>query len=104
MLKVKKNDMVVCLAGKDKGKKGKVLSLLPKKNRAIVEGINFIKRHSRRTREDQQGGIIQKESPVHISNLKVFCPKCNKPSRIGFSFLKDGTKVRKCKKCNEAIG
>jgi large subunit ribosomal protein L24 len=103
MLKIKKNDIVVCCVGKDKGKKGRVLTVLPKQNRAIVEGVNFIKRHTRKTREDQQGGIIQKEAAVPIPNLMLFCNKCNKPTRVGFTFLKDGNKVRVCKRCQEVI-
>ena len=104
MLKVRKNDIVVCCVGKDKGKKGKVLTVLPEQNRAVVEGIGFIKRHTRKTREDRQGGIVQKEAPVHISNLMLFCSKCNKAARVGFASLKDGSKARVCKKCHEAIG
>lgn len=104
MFKIRKNDLVVCTTGKDKGKKGKVLSVLPAQNRAIIEGVNFIKRHTRKTREDRQGGIIQREAPVHISNLMLLCNKCNKAVRIGFSLLKDGKKVRACKKCSEVIG
>jgi large subunit ribosomal protein L24 len=104
MLKIRKNDIVVALAGRDKGKKGKVLSVLPERNRAVVEGINFVKKHSRKTREDQQGGIIQRESPIHISNLLLFCNKCNKATKVGFTLLKDGRKMRRCKKCNEVIG
>ncbi len=104
MLKIRKNDMVVCSAGKDRGKKGKVLYVFPKENRAIVEGINFIKRHTRKTREDRQGGILQKEGPVHLTNLMLFCNKCNKATRVGFTVLKDGDKARICKKCREVIG
>ncbi|MBN3039239.1 MAG: 50S ribosomal protein L24 [Candidatus Omnitrophica bacterium] len=104
MLKIRKNDIVVCCCGKDKGKKGKVLAILPSKNRAIVEGINFIKKHTRKTREDQQGGIVQREASVNISNLKLFCNKCSKPVRVGMGQLKDGTRIRVCKKCKEVIG
>jgi len=103
-MKIRKNDTVVCRTGKDKGKKGKVLSVFPAQNRAIVEGVNFIKRHTRKTREDKQGGIVEKESPIHISNLMAFCSKCNKPAKIAFALLKDGSKTRKCKRCNEVIG
>ena len=103
MLKIKKNDIVVCCSGKDKGKKGKVLAILPSKNRAIVEGVNFIKKHTRKTREDQQGGIVQREASIHISNLKLFCNKCSKPVRVGTGQLKDGTRIRVCKKCKEVI-
>lgn len=104
MLKIRKNDIVVSCAGKDRGKKGKVLFIFPKQNRAIVEGINLIKRHTRKTRDDQQGGIIQKEAPIHVSNLMSFCNKCNKATKVGFTLLKDGKKARRCKKCNEVIG
>jgi large subunit ribosomal protein L24 len=104
MYRIRKNDTVVCLAGRDRGKKGKVLSVLPSRGRAIVEGINFIKRHTRKTREDQQGGIIQREASIHLSNLMHFCNKCNKPTKIAFILLKDGTKSRRCKKCNEVMG
>lgn len=104
MLKIKKNDIVVCRAGKDKGKKGKVLSVFGEQNRAIVEGVNFIKRHTRKTREEQQGGIIQKEASIHLSNLMLFCNKCSKACRVGFTLLKDGKKARICKRCHEVIG
>ena len=104
MLKIKKNDIVICCAGKDKGKKGKVLSVLPVQKRVVVEGINFVKKHSRKTREDQQGGIIQREAAINISNLMLFCNKCNKATRAGFTFLKDGTKTRSCKRCSEVLG
>ena len=104
MLKIRKNDTVVCRAGKDRGKKGKVLSVFPAENRAIVEGINFKKRHTRKTREDQQGGIIQRETPIQISNLLLLCNKCNKGAKVGFTLLKDGKKVRICKRCHEVIG
>lgn len=103
MAKIKKNDTVKILIGKDRGKTGKVLAVLPRRGRALVQGLNLVKKHARRTREDQQGGIIQKESPVHISNLMVVCQKCGKPTPIGFSALSDGTKVRICKKCKELI-
>ena len=104
MLKIRKNDIVVCCTGKDRAKKGKVLSVFPKQKRAIVEGINFIKKHTRKTREDQQGGIIQREAPINISNLMLFCNKCNKATRVGLTLLKDGKKVRVCKRCREVIG
>lgn len=104
MLKIRKNDTVVCRSGKDKGKRGKVLSILPKQNKAVVESVNFIKRHTRKTREDQQGGIIQKEAPISLSKLMLFCNKCNKTTKVSFTLLKDESKVRRCKKCNEVIG
>jgi len=103
MPKIKKNDITKIMTGKDRGKSGKVLAVFPDKGRALVQGLNLVKKHARRTKEDQQGGIIQKESTIAISNLMVVCQKCNKPTRIGFSALSDGTKVRICKKCKELI-
>ena len=103
MFKIKKEDTVVVVVGKDKGKKGKVLKIFPQNNRVIVEGINMIKKHVRRRREQEQSGIIEMESTVHISNLMVLCRHCNKPARIGMTFLKDKSKSRICKKCGESL-
>ena len=103
MNKIKKNDIVYVLCGRDRGKTGKVFRVFPEKDRALVEGINYVKKHARKTRNDQQGGIIQKESAIHLSNLALFCKNCNKPSRTGISVLADGTKSRYCKKCKEAL-
>ncbi|NQT75052.1 MAG: 50S ribosomal protein L24 [Candidatus Omnitrophica bacterium] len=103
MAKIKKNDTVKMAAGRDKGKTGKVITMFPGTNRALVQGLNMVKKHTRRTKDDQQGGIIQKESPVDVSNLMVVCQKCGKPTRVGFSLLSDGTKTRICKKCKEII-
>ena len=104
MANVKKNDIVKILAGRDSGKTGKVLTIYPKKMKALVQGINMVKKHSRRQSNDQQqGGIVHKESSIDISNLMVVCQKCSKPTRIGFNNLSDGTKVRICKKCREII-
>jgi large subunit ribosomal protein L24 len=100
---IKKNDTVVVLAGRDKGKTGKVLRVFPKEERAIVEGVNFVKKHVRKTRDDQQGGIIQKESLINLSNLALMCRGCNRPTRIGVKVLADGTKSRYCKKCDEVL-
>lgn len=100
---IKKNDTVFVNAGKDKGKQAKVLSVFPAKSRALVEGINYIKKHARKTNQNQQGGIIQTENPIHISNLSLVCPKCAKPVRVGFTKMADGTKARVCKKCGEII-
>ena len=103
-MKIKKNDIVKILAGRDSGKTGKVLSIFPKKSKALVQGINMVKKHSRRKSNDQQqGGIIHKESLIDISNLMIICQKCSRPTRIGSSRLSDGTKVRICKKCKEII-
>ena len=103
MARIKKNDTVKLLAGKDKGKSGKVIFVYPKIDRALIQGLNLVKKHARRTKEDQQGGIIQKESPVNLSNLMVVCQKCGKSAKVSFNTLSDGTKVRICKKCKELI-
>ncbi len=104
MSKIKKNDIVKILAGRDSNKTGKVLAIFPKKKKALVQGINMVKKHSRRqTSDQQQGGIVHKESSVDISNLMIICQKCSKAARVGFSKLSDGTKVRICKKCKEII-
>jgi large subunit ribosomal protein L24 len=100
---VKKNDLVMVIAGKDKGKSGKVLSILSKKNRVIVEKVNFIKRHTRPSSKQRQGGIIEREGPINISNVMLICTKCNKPSRIGKKYIEDDKKVRVCKKCGEIL-
>ena len=93
MANVKKNDIVKILAGRDSGKTGKVLTIYPKKMKALVQGINMVKKHSRRQSNDQQqGGIVHKESFIDISNLMVVCQKCSKPTRIGFNNLSDGRK------------
>ncbi|MBL7156881.1 MAG: 50S ribosomal protein L24 [Candidatus Omnitrophica bacterium] len=103
MSDITKNDMVSVLAGKDKGKTGKVLFVIPRRQRAIVEGINFVKKHAKRTREDQKGGIVQKEASIHLSNLAIFCKGCNGPTKTGVDILKDGTKTRFCKRCKEVF-
>lgn len=103
MFKIKRGDTVQAVKGNDRGKKGKVLKILPKEQRAIVEGINLVKKHRRRTPQDQQGGIASIEAPVSLSNLMPFCKNCNRPTRVGFTILKDNTKSRFCKKCNEVI-
>jgi large subunit ribosomal protein L24 len=103
MFKIKRNDIVQVIAGKDKGKKGRVLRLLPTDYRAIVEGINLVKKHRRRTQQDQQGGIAQIPLPMHVSNLMLICKNCNKPTRVGFIVSKDKTRSRVCKKCKQAL-
>jgi large subunit ribosomal protein L24 len=101
--KIKKNDTVYVLSGKDKGKTGRVFRVYPSKDRALVEGINYVKKHTRKSQQDQKGGIIQKEMPIHLSNLAPFCKGCNKFARVGMNVLADGTKSRYCKRCKEAI-
>ena len=99
MLKIKKNDRVKILQGKDSGKTGKVLRVEPTKDFVYVEGVNIIKVHTRSKKQGQSGGIISKEGPIHISNVEVVCPSCSKPARIGFEAKDSGEKVRICKKC-----
>ncbi len=104
MFKIKKGDTVAVLTGKDKGKQGRVMHVLREDKRALVEGVNYVKKAKRRTQQEQQHtGIVQMEKPVAISNLAVVCKNCNAPVKVGFSALKDKTKVRICKRCNEAI-
>ena len=105
MRKIVKSDTVIVLTGNDKGKTGKILKVFPDKNQAVVEGVNLIKRHSRPTKDLPQGGIVEKEGPIQISNLKVVCPKCNQPTRVGIRILEDKSKVRFCKNvdCGEMI-
>lgn len=100
---LKKNDQVEVIAGKDKGRVGKILRLELDKNKAVVERINMIKRHKKPTQMNQQGQIIEVEAPIHISNLLLICPECTKTGRIGKKFLADGTKVRFCKSCGGTI-
>jgi large subunit ribosomal protein L24 len=102
MEKIRKGDKVVVLTGRDKGKKGDVLKVIPKEDRALVRGINMVKRHQKQSPR-AQGGIINKEAPVHLSNLAHIDPKSGGPTRIGFKFLSDGRKVRFAKKSGEVI-
>jgi len=102
-MKIRKNDTVLVIAGKDKGKKGKVRFAYPKKGRLLVEGINFIKKHSRARGAVRQAGIIEREAPISVSNVMLLCDKCNHPARVGFRFLADGRKVRVCRSCGEVI-
>ncbi len=103
MFKIRKGDIVQAIKGKDRGKKGKVIEVLSTKGRALVEGINMVKKHKRQTRQDQKGGIVSVELPLQISNLMVVCKHCSRPSRIGFQVAKDGTKSRVCKACKEVL-
>jgi large subunit ribosomal protein L24 len=100
--KIKKGDKVVVLTGRDKGRTGEVVQVSPKEERALVRGINLVKRHQRQT-ANQEGGIISKEAPVHLSNLAVADPKDGKPTRVGFKILDDGRKVRFAKRSGDLI-
>ncbi len=101
-LHVKRGDTVVVIAGKDKNKTGKLLSVVAKKDGVLVEGVNMVKRHTR-ARGNQPGGIVEKEAPVHVSNVMPYCGKCKKPVRTAINTLEDGKKTRICKKCGESF-
>ncbi len=101
--RLKRNDEVQVMTGKDRGRRGAVRQVLPKDNRAIVTGINIVKKHRRSQGPQRPGGIIEMEAPIHVSNLAVVCSSCSRPTRVGFRQLEDGRKVRFCKHCNEAI-
>ncbi len=100
---IKKGDMVIVTTGKELGKTGKVLHTFPLKQRALVEKINIVKRHQRPTQQSQEGGIMELENPLHVSNLMLLCGKCEKGVRIGRKELEDGRKVRICKSCGEEV-
>jgi len=102
-MKIRKNDTVLVIAGKDKGKKGKVRFAYPKEQRILIEGVNFIKKHSRAKGAARQAGIIDLEAPILVSKVMLLCDKCSKPSRIGFEKLEDGRRVRICRSCREVI-
>lgn len=103
MRKIKLNDQVEVIAGKDKGLVGKVISAFRDQDRVIVEKVNMIKRHTKPNMANQQGGIIDKEAAIHVSNVILVCPKCSKTTRVGAKILDDGMKVRVCKKCGESV-
>ncbi len=102
-VRLKKDDKVKVIAGKDKGKIGKVLKVIRKKNRVLVENVNMVKRHAKPSAQNRQGGIIEGEAPIHWSNLMLMCGKCMTPTRIKVQRLDDGKKVRACSKCDEII-
>jgi len=107
-MKVHKDDQVSVISGNDQGKSGRVLKVFPEENRLIVEGINFIKRHTRASQKQPQGGIITKEASINVSNVMVICPKCNSKTKIGIKNIFDENKnktfrVRYCKKCDEML-
>ena len=102
-MKIRKNDTVLIIAGKEKGRKGRVRKAWPKKGRVTIDGVNMIKRHSRAGGQARQAGIIELEAPLHVSNVMVICNKCNKPTRVGFRFIEEGRKVRICRSCYEVI-
>lgn len=103
-MKIRRDDTVLVIAGKDKGKKGKVHRVLPDVNRVLVSGVNIVKRHTKPRGQARQAGIIEREAPLHISNVALLCGKCDHPTRVGYRLLADGSKARFCKACGEAIG
>ncbi len=100
---VKKDDMIKVMAGKERGKSGKVLRVFPEKGRVVVEGLNVVKRHTRPSQLNPEGGIVEKEAPISASNVMLVCGSCNEATRTGVRTLEDGTKARFCKKCNASV-
>ena len=100
---IKKNDLIMVTQGKEKGKSGRVLKVLPEKEKVIIEKINLIKRHTRPHGQQRRGGILEKEAPLHLSNVMLLCEKCNKPVRIRHRIVEGGKKVRVCQKCGESF-
>ena len=103
-MRIKKNDIVRVISGNYKGVEGRVLKVFPETQRVIVEKVRMVKRHTRQTSQAEQGGILEKEAPIHISNVKLVCPKCGKPTKVAITKLADGKRVRQCKRCSEIIG
>ena len=102
-MQIRKNDSVMVIGGKERGKTGKVLRVLPDKDTVIIERLNIVKRHSKPRGPQQAGGIVEKEAPIHASNVMFMCDKCNAPVRIGHKLLADGSKIRICRRCNESV-
>jgi large subunit ribosomal protein L24 len=102
-MKIKKDDNVLVIAGKDKGKKGKVRFAYPDEKRVMVEGVSMIKKHSKAKSQVKQAGIIEREALISVDDVMLLCGKCNKPTRVGYRMLQDGRKVRICRACNEVI-
>ena len=102
-MKIRRDDTVLVTGGKDKGKKGKVRRVFPAEGRVIVGGVNMIKRHSKARGVARQAGIIEREAPLSISKVRLICTKCDRPTRVGFQFLEDGSKIRICRSCQEVI-
>lgn len=103
-MRIKKNDQVMVMTGKDKGKKGRVMQVNTDHNTVLVEKINYKKVAARKTQANPKGGILQMEKPLSASNVQLVCPRCSKPTRVGYSILSNGEKQRICKKCSEVLG
>ena len=102
-MQIRKNDSVIVIGGKERGKTGKVLRVLPDKGAVIIERLNMVKRHTKPRGPQQPGGIVEKEAGIHASNIMILCDKCNAPVRVGHKTLADGKKIRICRRCNEAL-
>ncbi len=102
-MKIRKNDTVLVVTGKDKGKKGKVRFAYPDEQRIMVEGVNMIKKHAKARGQVRQAGIIEREAPISVADVMLLCSKCNKPSRVGSRVLQDGRKARVCRNCGEVV-
>ncbi|MBF8376874.1 50S ribosomal protein L24 [Alicyclobacillus mali] len=102
-MRVKTGDKVVVIAGKDKSKQGRILKVYPKEGRVVVEGVNVVKRHTKPNPQHPEGGIVEKEAPIHVSNVMIVDPKTGEPTRVGYKFLEDGRKVRYAKKSGEIL-
>lgn len=103
MARLVKGDTVLVVSGNDRGKTGRVLAVFPDKDRVLIEGVNFIKKHTRPSQANPQGGIQEREAPIHSSNAMLYCDKCGRGTRVGHRSLSDGTKVRVCAHCDEVI-
>ena len=104
VMAIRKNDNVVVTSGRDRGKRGRVLQVMPEKSRVVVEGVNFIKRHTRpNPQKNVKGGIVEREASLSAANVQLVCPECGKPTRIGRRLLDDGRRVRFCRKCNGVV-
>lgn len=102
-MKIHKGDLVMVIAGKDRKKRGRIKEVLLRESRVVVEGANFVKRHRKPRGQRDQGGIIEFEAPMHISNVMLVCPRCKEPARVGYEFLPEGGKARTCRSCGEAV-
>jgi large subunit ribosomal protein L24 len=102
-VQIRKNDSVIVIGGKERGKTGKVLRVVPDKDAVIIERLNIVKRHTKPRGPQQPGGIVEKEAAIHASNIMILCDKCNAPVRVGHKILADGKKIRICRRCNEAL-
>lgn len=102
-MQIRKNDSVIVIGGKERGKTGKVLRVITDKDAVIIERLNMVKRHTKPRGPQQPGGIVEKEAAIHASNIMILCDKCNAPVRVGHKTLGDGKKIRICRRCNEAL-